>query len=171
MLTSIRLFCLCTSLFICSLSPASGQSIILQSTTSTANSGLYDYLLPKFTNQTGIKVHVVAVGTGQALKNAENGDGDVVLVHSKVDEEKFVSSGFGIERFDVMYNDFIIIGPVDDPAELKSSETSLEALSKIFNARNKFCLTRRQFRYPQQRSPTMERCWIRSYQIQRRLVP
>ncbi len=131
-LCSCVLFCLYFS------NSSFGQSIILQSTTSTANSGLYDYLLPHFTNLTGITVHVVAVGTGQALKNAENGDGDVVLVHSKADEENFVSRGFGVERFDVMYNDFVIIGPASDPANISSSNSIISALSKIFDAQTTF---------------------------------
>ncbi len=79
---------------------ADDKFIIVQSTTSTQNSGLFDHLLPMFTKKTGIEVRVVAVGTGQALKNAENGDGDVVLVHSKPDEEKFVADGFGVKRRD-----------------------------------------------------------------------
>ncbi len=80
---------------------AEDNFIIVQSTTSTQNSGLFDHILPKFTQKTGIGVRVVAVGTGQALKNARNGDGDVVLVHAKRDEEKFVAEGWGVERHDV----------------------------------------------------------------------
>ena len=131
-LCSCALFCLYFS------NSSFGQSIILQSTTSTANSGLYDYLLPHFTNLTGITVHVVAVGTGQALKNAENGDGDVVLVHSKTDEDNFITRGFGVKRFDVMYNDFVIIGPASDPANISSSNSIISALSKIFDAQTTF---------------------------------
>lgn len=107
------------------------QSIILQSTTSTANSGLYDYILPLFVKKSGIKVHVVAVGTGQAIKNAQKGDGDVLLVHAKQAEEKFVKAGYGLKRFDVMYNDFIIIGPPSDPANIKGLISTTEALRKI----------------------------------------
>ena len=106
-------------------------SILLQSTTSTANSGLYDYILPKFTDKTGIKVNVVAVGTGQAIKNAQNGDGDVLLVHAKSAEEKFVADGYGEERFDVMYNDFIIVGPSFDPAGIDGMKDTPAALTKI----------------------------------------
>ena len=84
--------------------------IILQSTTSTQNSGLYDYLLPHFTAKSGIEVRVVAVGTGQALRNAEKCDGDILITHSKVDEVKFVESGFGTKRSDLMYNDFVVLG-------------------------------------------------------------
>ena len=110
---------------------ADNKSIILQSTTSTANSGLYDHLLPKFSEKTGITVNVVAVGTGQAIKNAQNGDGDVLLVHAKPAEEKFVEEGFGVKRFDVMYNDFIIVGPASDPAGVAGTSDVAAALKVI----------------------------------------
>jgi len=110
---------------------AEEKSILLQSTTSTANSGLYDAILPKFTAKTGIKVNVVAVGTGQAIKNAQNGDGDVLLVHAKPAEEKFVADGYGVERFDVMYNDFIIVGPPSDPAGVGGTKDAPTALKQI----------------------------------------
>ena len=110
---------------------AEEKSILLQSTTSTANSGLYDAILPKFTAKTGIKVNVVAVGTGQAIKNAQNGDGDVLLVHAKPAEEKFVADGYGVERFDVMYNDFIIVGPPSDPAGVGGTKDAPAALKQI----------------------------------------
>ncbi|MGH6923659.1 MAG: substrate-binding domain-containing protein [Propylenella sp.] len=96
--------------------------IIVQSTTSTQNSGLFDVILPRFTERTGTEVRVVAVGTGQAIKNAENCDGDVLFVHAKADEEKFVAAGGGVERFDVMYNDFVIIGPESDPAKIAGND-------------------------------------------------
>ena len=105
--------------------------ILVQSTTSTQNSGLFDHILPKFTKSTGIEVRVVAVGTGQALKNARNGDGDVVLVHSKADEEKFVADGWGLKRHDVMYNDFAIVGPASDPAGIAGLKDADQALKKI----------------------------------------
>ena len=95
------------------------------------NSGLFEHILPLFTKKTGIEVRVVAVGTGQALKNAENGDGDVVLVHSKPDEEKFVAEGWGVKRYPVMYNDFIIVGPAADPAKIAGMQRAPEALKKI----------------------------------------
>lgn len=117
---------------------AADNSIILQSTTSTANSGLYDYILPQFERISGIKVHVVAVGTGQALRNARNGDGDVLLVHAKEAEEKFVVEGYGVRRFDVMYNDFIIVGPPSDPAKVAASRNGPAALRKIAHARALF---------------------------------
>jgi tungstate transport system substrate-binding protein len=113
---------------------AQDQSIIVQSTTSTANSGLYDYLLPIFQDETGIQVNVVAVGTGQAIKNAENCDGDVLLVHAKAAEEKFVAAGFGTTRTDLMYNDFVIVGPAADPAAVSGMTDVQGALTKIAEA-------------------------------------
>jgi len=117
---------------------AGDKSIILQSTTSTANSGLYDHILPIFTSKTGIKVHVVAVGTGQAIKNARNGDGDVLLVHAKPAEEKFVAEGYGVKRLDVMYNDFIIVGPAGDPAKIAGMKDAPKALATIAVAKAPF---------------------------------
>lgn len=117
---------------------AQQRSIIVQSTTSTANSGLYDSILPVFTDQTGITVHVVAVGTGQAIKNARNGDGDVLLVHAKSAEEEFVAEGFGVQRFDVMYNDFVLVGPPTDPAGVRGAEGAVEALRKVAMAEAPF---------------------------------
>ena len=116
--------------------PSFGKEyIILQSTTSTQNSGLYDYILPKFTKKNDIDVRVVAVGTGQAIKNAQNCDGDVLIVHSKDSEENFVRSGFGLYRKNLMYNDFVIIGPENDPAKVKSSGNAFEVFKKIFSER------------------------------------
>ena len=105
--------------------------IVVQSTTSTRNSGFYDHILPMFTEKTGIEVRVVAVGTGQAIRNAANGDGDVLLVHSRADEKKFVADGYGVERFDVMYNDFVIVGPPSDPAGVAGMADAVDALAKI----------------------------------------
>lgn len=110
---------------------AEDKFIIVQSTTSTQNSGLFEHILPMFTKKTGIDVRVVAVGTGQALKNAQNGDGDVVLVHSKPDEHKFVADGWGVKRHDVMYNDFIIVGPAADPAKIAGLKGAAEGFKKI----------------------------------------
>lgn len=107
------------------------DSLLLQSTTSTANSGLYDYLLPHYRERSGIQVHVVAVGTGQAIRNAGNCDGDVLLVHAKAAEQQFVADGYGVERYDLMYNDFVLIGPADDPAELQGSANITDALAAI----------------------------------------
>lgn len=114
------------------------DSIIVQSTTSTQNSGLYDYLLPKLEADTGIQVNVVAVGTGQAIKNARRCDGDVLLVHAKPAEEKFVEDGYGDYRRDLMYNDFIIIGPEADPANVIAAEDVIEALQRIKQSGAKF---------------------------------
>ena len=112
--------------------------IVVQSTTSTANSGLYDAILPQFEKQTGIRVNVVAVGTGQAIKNAIRGDGDVLLVHAKAAEEKFVADGWGVDRFDLMYNDFIFVGPDNDPAGLSDATSAVDALIRISSGRALF---------------------------------
>lgn len=117
---------------------AENPFIIVQSTTSTQNSGLFDDLLPKFTAKTGIDVRVVAVGTGQAIRNAANGDGDVLFVHSKPSEEKFVSDGLGVSRADVMYNDFVIVGPANDPAGVAGTKNVAEALTKIASSKSIF---------------------------------
>jgi tungstate transport system substrate-binding protein len=117
---------------------AEDKFIIVQSTTSTQNSGLFEHILPIFTQKTGIDVRVVAVGTGQALKNAQNGDGDVVLVHSKPDEEKFVAEGWGVKRQDVMYNDFVIVGPASDPAKIAGLKDAAEGFKKIAAAEAPF---------------------------------
>ena len=114
---------------------AAEKSIILQSTTSTANSGLYDHILPIFEKKMGIKVHVVAVGTGQAIKNAKNGDGDVLLVHAKPAELKFIAGGYGVARHDVMYNDFIVVGPPSDPAKVTGMKKAVDAFKKIAAAK------------------------------------
>ncbi len=117
---------------------AEDKFIVVQSTTSTQNSGLYDYLLPIFSEKTGIEVRVVAVGTGQAIKNAQNCDGDVLFVHAKPSEEKFVAEGYGLSRADVMYNDFVIVGPSSDPAGVAGSKNVGESLSKIKAAKAAF---------------------------------
>src|SRR5947207_893419 len=98
---------------------AQAQTVRMATTTSTANTGLLDYLLPKFRSRTGITVQYVAVGTGAALKIGEQGDADVVLVHDRESEEKFVAAGFGVKRRDVMYNDFVIVGAPADPAQIR----------------------------------------------------
>ena len=113
--------------------PASAQdrSIVVASTTSTQDSGLFGYILPLFKAKTGIDVKVIAQGTGQSLDTARRGDADVVLVHAKSQEEKFVAEGNGVKRFDVMYNDFILIGPGSDPAGIKGSKDITAALKTI----------------------------------------
>src|SRR5499426_944745 len=113
--------------------PASAQdkSIVVSSTTSTQDSGLFGHILPLFKAKTGIDVKVVARGTGQALNTARRGDADVVLVHAREAEEKFIAEGFGVKRYSVMYNDFIIIGPKDDPASIKGARNVAFALQTI----------------------------------------
>ncbi|MEW6723896.1 MAG: substrate-binding domain-containing protein [Bacillota bacterium] len=115
-----------------------GRELVLATTTSTEDSGLLDYLLPYFTERTGIQVKVVAVGTGQALEMGRKGDADVLLVHAKPDELKFVADGYGTERHDVMYNDFIIIGPAADPAGIKGLADVKEAFRLIAAAQATF---------------------------------
>ncbi|RUV72761.1 MAG: sulfate transporter [Mesorhizobium sp.] len=112
---------------------AGGQerSIVVASTTSTRDSGLFDHILPLFATKSGIEVRVVAQGTGQALDAGRRGDADVVLVHAREQEEKFVQQGFGVRRFDVMYNDFVLIGPRSDPAGIKGSPDIAVALRSI----------------------------------------
>jgi len=129
-LLSLTLF-LFTSLGLPQVAVAGERFITLASTTSTQNSGLLKALLPAFTTDTGIKVRVVAVGTGQALRLARNGDADVLLVHDKASEEAFVAQGYGVDRRDVMYNDFVLIGPTSDPVNIADAKTAAEALARI----------------------------------------
>ena len=110
---------------------AQDKSIVVASTTSTQDSGLFDYILPLFEQKTGIDVKVVAQGTGQALDTGRRGDADVVFVHAKAQEEKFIEEGFGLKRFDVMYNDFILIGPKSDPAGVSGTKDITAALTAI----------------------------------------
>jgi tungstate transport system substrate-binding protein len=119
-------------------SVAQERSIIVASTTSTEQSGLFGHLLPRFTEKTGIHVNVVAVGTGQALDIGWRGDADVVFVHDKPAEEKFMAEGGGVKRFDVMYNDFVVIGPKSDPAHIAGEKSVLEAFRKIATAKAPF---------------------------------
>jgi tungstate transport system substrate-binding protein len=117
---------------------AQERFIVVASTTSTEQSGLFGHLLPAFTQQTGIQVRVVALGTGQALDTGRRGDADVVFVHDRVAEDKFVAEGWGIDRRDVMYNDFVIIGPKADPAKIGGSKDVGDALKKIAAAQAPF---------------------------------
>ena len=117
---------------------AQEQFITVASTTSTEESGLFGYLLPLFTKETGIEVRVVAVGTGQALKIGEHGDCDVVFVHDRPAELAFVEQGFGIDRHEVMYNDFILVGPKADPAHVDGSKDIVASLRKIADAKSPF---------------------------------
>lgn len=113
-------------------------SIVVASTTSTEQSGLFGFLLPKFTARTGIAVKVVAVGTGQALDIGRRGDADVVFVHDRPAEDRFMAEGQGVRRFDVMYNDFVVIGPKSDPARIGGGKDVVEAFRKIAAARQTF---------------------------------
>ena len=117
---------------------AADDFIVVQSTTSTQNSGLFDQLLPKFEETSGIQVRIVAVGTGQAILNASNGDADVIIVHARAAEEEFVATGHGIERYDLMYNDFVITGPPDDPAGISDSPDANTAFAAIAGAAARF---------------------------------
>jgi tungstate transport system substrate-binding protein len=118
-----------------SWTPAQAQekSIVVASTTSTQDSGLFGHILPLFKAKTGIDVKVVAQGTGQALDTGKRGDADVVFVHAKPQEEKFVAEGFGVKRFDVMYNDFVVVGPKSDPAGIKGGKDALAAFKAIYD--------------------------------------
>lgn len=117
-----------------------GGSIILSTTTSTQDSGLLDYLLPNFKDETGIEVKVIAVGTGKALQMGKDGEADILLVHAKESEEEFVAEGHGLERHDVMYNDFILVGPGDDPLNLKVEHPNdiLEGLKILAETETEF---------------------------------
>ncbi|HJP10751.1 MAG TPA: substrate-binding domain-containing protein [Arenicellales bacterium] len=127
----------CLLLF--SLQAMSGTPfVVIASTTSTENSGLYDHLLPHFTEETGIEVRVIAVGTGQALRVARNGDADVLLVHHRPSEEQFVADGFGIRRYDLMYNDYVVVGAGSDPASTQTATDVADALTRIADHRSLF---------------------------------
>jgi len=117
---------------------AAQEFILLQSTTSTQSSGLFDYLLPQFTAAHGIEVRVVAVGTGQALKNAAEGNADVVLVHAEAAEAAFVAAGHGLAREPLMYNEFVIVGPAADPAEVAAAGSAADAMARIAERRAVF---------------------------------
>ncbi len=129
----LRLFAL-TAIFVCVIHAsvlAQERSIIVASTTSTEQSGLFGFLLPRFSSKTGVKVKVVAVGTGQALDMGRRGDADVVFVHDRPAEEKFMAEGFGVHRYNVMYNDFIVVGPSADPAHVAGGKDVIAAFRSI----------------------------------------
>ena len=128
---------LLAALALASAASAERPFIVVQSTTSTENSGLFDRILPMFTAASGIEVRVVAVGTGQAIRNAANGDGDVLLVHAREAEEAFVAQGHGVARHDLMHNDFVIVGPSSDPAGI-AGRAAAAALAAIARARAPF---------------------------------
>jgi tungstate transport system substrate-binding protein len=134
-LTRILLIALlCSSVHV----EAQVRFITVASTTSTEQSGLFKHLLPEFEKKTGIQVRVVALGTGQALDLGRRGDADVVFVHAKPLEEKFLAEGFGVQRFDVMYNDFVLVGPKSDPAKVGGTKDIVAALQKIKAAQAPF---------------------------------
>ncbi|WP_089749817.1 MULTISPECIES: substrate-binding domain-containing protein [unclassified Candidatus Frackibacter] len=116
----------------------SGDRLILATTTSTENSGLLNELLPPFEEKFGVRVDVVSVGTGKAIRLAENGDADVILVHARKAEDKFVNEGYGVNRRSVMYNDFIILGPKSDPAGIKGMQDVTKAFQKIAESNSEF---------------------------------
>jgi tungstate transport system substrate-binding protein len=117
---------------------AQDRSIVVASTTSTADSGLFGHILPDFEAKTGMTVRVVAQGTGQALDTGRRGDADVVFVHARAQEETFIADGFGVKRFDVMYNDFVLVGPKADPARIRGGKDVLTALKAIHLAQAPF---------------------------------
>ena len=118
--------------------PAQARDIRLSTTTSTENSGLLKVILPVFEKQHGVKVHVISVGTGKALELGKNGDVDVVLVHARAAEDKFVADGHGVNRRDVMYNDFILVGALEDPLGLRGSRDVVAAFRKLGEGQTKF---------------------------------
>jgi tungstate transport system substrate-binding protein len=120
-----------TIVFSCSVATAQDRSIVVASTTSTQDSGLFRHLLPLFKATTGIDVKVIAQGTGQALDTGRRGDADVVFVHAKEQEEKFVTEGFGVKRYDVMYNDFVLVGPHIDPAAIHGLQDIAASLKTV----------------------------------------
>src|SRR3982751_2465304 len=134
MLSRRMLIAIAASAVFAGYASAQDKSIVVASTTSTQDSGLFGHILPLFKAKTGIDVKVVAQGTGQALDTARRGDADVVFVHAKPQEEKFVAEGNGVKRFDVMYNDFVLIGPKSDPAKVAGTRDITAALQKIADA-------------------------------------
>ncbi len=142
----LRKFRLLATVFVClvfltGLTQAADDTnriIRLATTTSTDNSGLLKELLPRFTEETGYEVHVIAVGTGKALRMGQDGDVDVVLVHARAAEARFIAEGYGDKRYGVMYNDFVLVGPANDPAGIHGAGSAAEALSKIAASQSPF---------------------------------
>jgi tungstate transport system substrate-binding protein len=134
----IRLALSALALAFAAATPAQDKFITVASTTSTEQSGLFKHLLPIFEKKTGIQVRVVAVGTGQALDIGRRGDADVLLVHAKPLEEKFIAEGYGVKRQDVMYNDFVLIGPKSDPARVAGTKDVVAAFQRIKEAQAPF---------------------------------
>lgn len=127
----LQIFATTVTLGLTALPALAEDFITVASTTSTENSGLFGYILPMFRDKTGIEVRVIAQGTGQALETARRGDADVVFVHARAQEEKFVAEGWGVQRFDVMYNDFVLVGPSDDPAGTRGAKGAAEAFKAV----------------------------------------
>jgi tungstate transport system substrate-binding protein len=138
MVSICRLFLALLAACVATVAIGQDRFITVASTTSTEQSGLFKHLLPIFEKRTGVQVRVVALGTGQALDLARRGDADVVFVHAKAAEEKFLADGDGVKRFPVMYNDFVLIGPKGDPAKVGGSKDILEALKKVQQSQSSF---------------------------------
>lgn len=134
----MRIIAVLTCFFWAVYAQAAETTLTLASTTSTQNSGLYDYILPLFEAETGIHVNVIAVGTGQALRIARNGDADVLIVHHRPSEDAFVADGYGVKRFDLMYNDFVLIGPGNDPAKVRTAGSVEEAFQRVATTKSLF---------------------------------
>jgi len=115
-----------------------GETLRLATTTSTYETGLLDHIFPPFEKKHGVKIHIISVGTGKAIKLGENGDVDIILVHARKAEDKFVHDGYGMNRRDVMYNDFLMLGPKDDPAGIKGMKSAADALKRIFDRQQTF---------------------------------
>jgi len=137
---------LAAMVFVAPQANAQDKSIVVASTTSTRDSGLFGYLLPKIKEKTGITVKVVAEGTGKALDSARRCDADVVFVHAKGQEEKFLHQGYGVKRFPVMYNDFVVVGPKSDPAGIKGMKDVKQAFKTIKDKKVDF-ISRRPIRH------------------------
>lgn len=123
---------------VCSITAFAQEKLILSTTTSTYETGLLDYLLKPFEKENNCTVQCLSLGTGKAIEVAKNGDADVILVHARADEDKFVAEGWGVNRQDVMYNDFLIMGPKEDPAKIKGNKSATEALKLIASAKQTF---------------------------------
>lgn len=138
--SKIKKAAICTLAAILILAPCgfAEEALRLATTTSTYESGLLDYILPPFEEKHNIKVHIISVGTGKAIKLGENGDVDIILVHARKAEDKFVDNGYGVNREDIMYNDFLILGPEDDPAGIDGIKDATRALARISQAKVPF---------------------------------
>ena len=125
-------------IFLMAINISYADSITIQSTTSTRDSGLYKYLLPKYPNFNDVQIKLIAVGTGQAIINAQNCDGNILIVHDKDREDKFMANGFGSSRYNIMYNDFVVVGPKKDAADIHGSKSISEVFSKIYSKKHIF---------------------------------